>query len=108
MKQNRPAQSPDPLAAKARELRAETERFERRWTPAGEAEPCLTFSWEDLERQLVDLAPTDLQAELVHKLVARTKVYAQLKPQEMVLREILGIAALVLEDVDLAPGSDPV
>jgi len=88
----------DPLLARALELRADVARFEGRWRPLADAERCLVFSWEELERQLVELAPSDLQAELVHRLLARTKVYAKLKPPEMVLREILCVAALVLED----------
>lgn len=88
----------DPLLARALELRADVERFRGRFGPVGEGEACLTFKWEELERQLVDLAPSDLQAELVHRLVARTKTYAALKPGEMVLREIITIAALILDE----------
>lgn len=91
----------NPLVARALELRADVARFEGRWRPLADGERCLVFSWEELERQLVELAPSDLQAELVHRLLARTKVYAQLKPPEMVLREILCVAALVLEDSGL-------
>jgi len=99
-------QPQDPLVARALELRADVARFEGRWRPLAAAERCLVFSWEELERQLVELAPSDLQAELVHRLLARTKVYAQLKPPEMVLREILCVAALVLEDSGF-DGIDP-
>ncbi|CAN7467547.1 hypothetical protein LJR219_003125 [Phenylobacterium sp. LjRoot219] len=100
-------QPQNPLVARALALRADVERFEGRWRPMADAERCLAFSWEELERQLVELAPSDLQAELVHRLLARTKVYAQLKPPEMVLREILCVAALVLEDSNLDSGSTP-
>jgi hypothetical protein len=108
MMNDRPGQARDPLVARALEIRASVERFADRWAPLPASEPCLTFSWEALERQLVELAPSDLQAELVHRLVARTKVYAELKPGEMVLREVLCIAALVLDDSNLevrAPGA---
>lgn len=98
MSDDQPPTSSDPLVARALELRADVEQFRGRWTPLREAEPCLTFSWKELERQLVDLAPSDLQAELVHRLIARTRAYAELKPSEMVLREVLCVAALVLED----------
>lgn len=100
------AHATDPLLARALELRADVERFNGRWSPLSESEPCLSFSWEMLERQLVELAPTDLQAELVHRLVSRTKVYAGLKPAEMVLREVLCIAALVLDEssLEVRPG----
>ena len=106
MDENRPAKPLDPLVARAKELRSDLARFQDRWSPLQDAEPCLSFSWEALERQLVELAPTDLQAELVHRLVARTKIYAELKPAEMVLREVLSIAALVLDEssLEVRPG----
>lgn len=91
----------DPLLARALELRAAVERFADRWSPLDESESCLVVSWEALERQLVELAPTDLQAEMVRNLVTRTKVYAGLKPAEMVLREVLCVSALVLGESNL-------
>lgn len=95
----------DPLLARALELRADVEQFRGRFgTIIGEGDACLSFGWEELERQLVDLAPSDLQAELVHRLVARTKTYAALKPAEMVLREIISIAALILDESSLEVG----
>jgi hypothetical protein len=101
MTDGRPPTPPDPLLAHALELRAAVERFQGRFGTARPGEPCLSFSWEELERQLVDLAPSDLQAELVHRLVARTRTYAELKPAEMVLREIISIAALILDESSL-------
>jgi hypothetical protein len=101
MSDGQPPTSSDPLVERALELRADVERFRGRWRPLGDTEPCLTVSWEELERQLVDLAPSDLQAELVHRLIARTKAYAELKPPEMVLREVLCVAALVLDESNL-------
>jgi hypothetical protein len=92
-----PLRSDDPLIARAVELNQEVDRFKRRWPPMSATDPGLSVRWEEFERQLVDLAPSDLQAELVHRLVARTRAYAALKPPEMVLRELLCIAALVLE-----------
>ena len=91
-------QALDPLVARALALREEVDRFKKQWPSLPEgAEPCFHLRWDELERQLVDLAPTDLQAELVHRLVARARTFATLKPSEMVLRELLCIAALVLE-----------
>lgn len=95
----------DPLLARALELRSDVEQFQGRWGASSKGEPCLSFSWEELERQLVDLAQSDLQAELVHRLVARTKTYAELKPAEMVLREIISIAALILDESSLEAGA---
>jgi hypothetical protein len=106
MNEDLPGRPRDPLAARAWELRDEVEVFNSRWRPLVDAEPCLSFSWAELERQLVELAPTDLQAELVHRLVARTKDYARLKPTEMVLREVLCVTALVLDESVIEP-ADP-
>lgn len=102
-----PEPDSESLIALALELRADVDRFESRWTPLAASEACPTFSWRQLERQLVDLAPSDLQAELVHRLVERTRMYAQFKPAEMVLREILCIAALVLDEASPEPQPQP-
>ena len=96
--------NPD-LVSRALQINAEVERFRERWSPLPAAEPCASFTWEELERQLVDLAPSDLQAELVRRLVERTRLYAELKPGEMVLREILCIAALVLDESEPESGT---
>lgn len=97
MTQQPPIHAADPLIARALELRADAERFAERWPPLPDGEPCIALSWDELERQLVELAPTDLQAELVHRLVARTRAYAALRPPEMVLRELLCVIALVMD-----------
>jgi len=101
MSDGKPSTSSDPLLARALQLREDVEHFHGRWEPMTEGEACLSFTWEELERQLVDLAPSDLQAELVRRLVARTKTYAELKPAEMVLREVISITALVLDESGL-------
>lgn len=86
------------LVSRALQIRAEVERFQGRWAPLPDDGGHVLFKWQALERQLVDLAPTELQAELVHRLVERARLFAELKPPEMVLREILCIAALVLDE----------
>jgi hypothetical protein len=90
------------LVSRALQIRAEVEQFNHRWTPLPGGSG-LSFTWEELERQLVDLAPTELQAELVHRLVGRARLFSGLKPAEMVLREVLCIAALVLDESGAAP-----
>ena len=101
MTDGRPPPSADPLLALALELRAAVEQFKGRWGSADASHGGLSFTWEELERQLVDLAPSDLQAELVHRLVARVRTYAAVKPAEMVLREIISISALILDESSL-------
>jgi hypothetical protein len=95
-----PADRDRELIVSALQIRADIDAFEARWPalPPPAVAPPPSFAWEALERQLVELAPSDLQAELVRGLVARVRAYAELKPPEMVLRQILSVAALVLED----------
>jgi hypothetical protein len=84
---------------RAMRLRQEIDDFETRWpmnSPRGETIP--TFSWEQLERQLVDLAATDTQAEMVRHLVSATRKLAPFKPTEMVLREILCMTWVLLDE----------
>src|SRR6516165_4217173 len=51
--------NPD-LVSRALQINAEVERFRERWSPLPASGPCVSFTWEELERQLVDLAPSDL------------------------------------------------
>jgi hypothetical protein len=103
-----PVPSNPALLSRALEIRAQVERFKSRWAPLPATGQSLSFTWEELERQLVDLAPSDLQAELVRRLVQRTRLFAELKPAEMVLREVLCVAALVLDEGGLETGSEPI
>jgi hypothetical protein len=99
---------PDPgLVSRVLQIREEVERFNGQWSPLPGDAATLAFKWEELERQLVDLAPTDLQAELVHRLIERARMFSELKPSEMVLREILCIAALVLDECAQPPPGAP-
>jgi hypothetical protein len=93
-----PFPSDPALVSRALQIRAEVEQFKGRWAPLPDRGRQMSFTWEELERQLVDLAPSELQAELVRRLVERTRLFAELKPQEMVLREVLCVAALVLDE----------
>ena len=98
----RPPGTRGELVARALQVRAEVDAFNARWSPLPRGDQATGFTWEELERQLVDMAPTDLQAELVRRLVERVKTFARLKPAEMVLREILTVAALVLDETEEA------
>jgi len=82
-------------------VREEVEKFQARWEPLPTGEQAPSFTWDELERQLVDMAPTDLQAELVRQLILRVRTSAAWKPPEMVLREMILAAALVLDKSDL-------
>ena len=86
----------------ALQLRAEIENFQSRWPTQEprrlEESPMPTFSWQQLERQLFDLAATPAQAELAEHLVSATRKMARFKPPEMVLREILCLAWALLDE----------
>jgi hypothetical protein len=86
------------VIGKALRLRREIDDFETRWptTTRGEAIP--PFSWEQLERQLVDLAATPAQATMARHLVSATRKLAPFKPSEMVLREILCMTWVLLDE----------
>ena len=84
-------------------LHGEVARFRRTWPePEGVQRPMPPFSWEALERQLADLAATPEKAEAARTLVSATRKQASFKPAEMVLREVLE-AAFVVMDEDFMP-----
>jgi len=60
--------------------------------------PTPTFTWEALERQLTNLAVTPAQKALVETLVSATRKQAVFKPSELVLREMLCIAAVLMDE----------
>lgn len=85
------------LVQKALQIRQAAEVFDRDWPPLLNRPPMPAFAWTELERQLTGLAPADL-APMVRDLVSAVRKEASLKPPEMVLREILVIAATVLDE----------
>jgi hypothetical protein len=87
------------MAGRALRIRREISDFEGRWpTLADEGEPIPGFSWIQLERQLVDLAATPTQASMARDLVSATRKLAAFKPSEMVLREILCLTWVLLDE----------
>ncbi len=85
------------LVRKALQIREAVVTFNRDWPPLLNRQPTPTFAWGELERQLLDLAPADL-APMVRDLVSAVRKESGPKPPEMVLREILIIAATVLDE----------
>jgi hypothetical protein len=85
------------LVRKALQIRDAVETFDRDWPPLLNRPPMPVFAWTELERQLLSLAPDDL-APMVRDLVSAVRKEASPKPPEMVLREILIIAATVLDE----------
>ena len=87
------------VIGRALRLRREIDEFEARWPmPAAREEALPTFSWDQLERQLVDLAATPAQASMAKHLVSGTRKLAPFKPTEMVLREILCMTWVLLDE----------
>lgn len=87
------------VIGRALRLRREIDDFEARWpSPVERDETIPTFSWAQLERQLVDLSATTQQASMARHLVSATRKLAPFKPPEMVLREILCMTWVLLDE----------
>ncbi len=87
------------VIGKALRLRREIDDFEARWPALANREEMLpSFSWTQLERQLVDLSATEAQADMARHLVSATRKLAPFKPAEMVLREILCLTWVLLDE----------
>jgi hypothetical protein len=86
------------VIGRALRLRREIDDFETRWPTQSRSERIPSFSWEQLERQLVDLAATETQAAMAKHLVSATRKLAPFKPSEMVLREILCMTWVLLDE----------
>ena len=85
------------LVEKALQIRDAVEAFDRDWPPLLTRAPMPGFTWTELERQLQSLAPREM-APVVKDLISAVRKEASPKPPEMVLREILIIAATVLDE----------
>ena len=94
------------VIGKALRLRREIDDFEARWPALANREEALPgFSWTQLERQLVDLSATPAQADMARHLVSATRKLAPFKPPEMVLREILCLTWVLLDE-NFRPDTD--
>jgi hypothetical protein len=87
------------VIGRALRLRREIDDFQAKWpTPELRDESIPTFDWDQLERQLVDLSATTQQAAMARHLVSATRKLAPFKPPEMVLREILCMTWVLLDE----------
>ena len=85
--------------AQAQFLKRERERFVIQFPPSnsnGGTFP--SFTWEQLERQLVDLASERPLANFAQTLVNLRASNSEGLPTELLLREILVLAAIVQEE----------
>ena len=85
------------LVQKALQIREAVATFDRDWPSLANRPAMPLFAWTELERQLIDLAP-EAMGPIVRDLVSAIRKEAAPKPPEMVLREILIIAATVLDE----------
>ncbi len=85
------------VVRKVLQIREAATAFENDWPSLANRPPMPVFAWTELERQLLSLAPEDL-APMVRDLVSAVRKEASPKPPEMVLREILIVAATVLDE----------
>ena len=87
------------MIGRALRLKREIDAFEARWPASERREEIIpNFSWDQLERQLVDLSATPAQASMAMHLVSATRKLAPFKPSEMVLREILCMTWVLLDE----------
>jgi hypothetical protein len=87
------------MIGRALRLKREIDAFEARWPTAERRDETIpAFSWDQLERQLLDLAATPAQANMARHLVSATRKLAPFKPAEMVLREILCMTWVLLDE----------
>lgn len=85
--------------SQALKLRQEAELFSGRWPePRAPGQMIPAVSWAQLERQLMDLAETPARAAMARELVSGARKQAAFKPPEMVLREILCLAWVLLDE----------
>lgn len=60
--------------------------------------PFPSITWEALERQLCELAVTSAQRALAPTLVSATRKQARFKTPDQVLREVLCIASVLMDE----------
>lgn len=87
------------MIGRALRLKREIEAFEARWPNGARRDEMIPgFTWDQLERQLADLSATPAQASMARHLVSATRKLAPFKPAEMVLREILCMTWVLLDE----------
>lgn len=86
------------LVRQAISLRVDQRAFDAAWPPLPIASPMPIFTWEQLERQLASLAAHPQAAAMAPILLSATRKMARWKSPEMVLREILCLACVLMDD----------
>lgn len=88
----------------ARRHLGDLERFQARFPPLPEPQQSLPrVTWDQLERQLIDLS--SCPSDAVTTLLAPLKAAHALRPPELLLRELLIVVSILLEeDIPRLPG----
>lgn len=85
--------------ADGRWLATEIERFESRFPPIDRStREDLQLNWLEIERQITDLALRQCVKAMVPALVSAIRKHALLKPPELLFRELLCLASVVLDE----------
>jgi hypothetical protein len=89
-------------------MRTEVDRFQRRFQrQSAPGAPLPVCTWEQLERQLENLASSEALRAAIPDLIVSVRKQSQWLPNEMILREILCAAFAVMEcDVTIADVAD--
>ncbi|HYD45619.1 MAG TPA: hypothetical protein VEA79_10205 [Phenylobacterium sp.] len=91
--------------AEGRWLSEEIGRFEAQFPQGPPASPeDLRLGWMQIERQLVDLALRPCVKAMIPPLVSAIRKHALLKPPELLFRELLCLASVVLDE-DFEPSA---
>lgn len=96
---SKPTQALQHAISEGQWLAAEIRRFEAQFPPMLEGAPAdLWISWPAIERQLTHLAPRPSVKTMVPALVSAIRKHASLKPPELLFRELLCLASVVLDE----------
>lgn len=85
--------------AEGRWLAEEIGRFESQFPPIAQESPeDLRLNWTAIERQLIDLALRPAVKAMIPALVSAIRKHSRLKPSELLFRELLCLASVVLDE----------
>ena len=79
-------------------LKRDIDRFRDQWPEPDAGRPFPTFTWEQLTRQVEDLAATDAGRRIAAEALSGLAKLAPWMPPELVLREALGIAWAAMDE----------
>lgn len=103
----RPDEHTRAAIAEAQWLRREVDTFHQSFPPLNHrGTPMPAFSWEELERQLMNLSALPANREVSSTLVSAVRKRSHFQPPEMVLRQCLCLASVVMDEAFDPPGEE--